>query len=62
VNVTEEPKRRVGLDSAMMENRKEKQLPTSKQPLLLLPKGDENVALQDSSNDCSWNYVRDEVW
>jgi hypothetical protein len=29
---------------------------------LLLPKGDENVALQDSSNDCSWNYVRDEVW
>jgi hypothetical protein len=46
----------------MKEIPRDKNLPTSKQPLLLLPKGDENVALQDSSNDCSWNYVRDEVW
>jgi hypothetical protein len=40
-------------------------VPTSKQPLLLLPKGDddEDDALQHSNNDCSsWNYVRDEVW
>lgn len=49
------------VDIVMTENPKDKNLPTSKHPLLLLPKGDEDVALQDS-NDCSWNYVRDEVW
>ena len=45
----------------MTENPREKNLPTSKHPLLFLLKGDEDVALQDS-NDCSWSYVRDEVW